>query len=61
MNCPNCGYDDNFVARTVNYSDSVVIRYRRCRICDSSFKTSEIMRKEKKDDKGQGNNPKAIQ
>ena len=50
MNCPNCGNDDIFVARTVNYSDSVVIRYRRCRICDTSFKTSEIMRREKKDE-----------
>ena len=40
MNCPKCG-GDTYVTRTIDKTNKV-FRYRKCKLCKSSFTTTEM-------------------
>ena len=42
MQCPKCNSFHTQVVKTID-NDRVVIRYRKCRVCNHNFKTIEIL------------------
>lgn len=42
MTCPNCGGTDIYVVDTLNGEDGYIYRRRKCRDCNTKFRTAEL-------------------
>ena len=43
MQCPKCKANRTYVSTTVNYTETQVLRYRKCHGCTHRFSTMEVL------------------